>query len=87
MRRTPTFPDDMPLVIVTWGDAYANLAYYEGPEDRDTTPMLIKDLGWLCEDNGETVVLCSAISETGSKRNLSVIPNVNIVSIEEFDFT
>jgi hypothetical protein len=77
---------DKHLVIVTWGDAYANLAYYEPNRGQDLTPMVIKDVGWICEENDECIVLCGSVSETGSQRNLAVIPNVNVISIEEFDF-
>ncbi len=80
------FKDDE-LLIVTWGDAYASLQYYEPGRERDPSPMVIKDVGWLCEENDETIVICSALSETGSRRNLSVIPIVNIIDIEVVDFT
>jgi len=80
------FKDDE-LLIVTWGDAYANLQYYEANPERDPSPMVIKDVGWLCEMNDETIVLASSTSETGSQRNLSVIPLVNVIKIEQVDFT
>lgn len=79
------FKDDE-LVIVTWGDAYASLSYYEPNVDRDVTPMIIKDVGWVCEENDETIVLCQSLSEKGSRRNLSVIPLVNIISIDVVEF-
>lgn len=85
MSSSRRFKDDC-LVIVTWGDAYANLAYYEPDRDQDLTPMVIMDVGWVCEENDEVIVLCSSTSETGSMRNLSVIPQVNIISIEEVIF-
>ena len=78
---------DKELLIVTWGDAYANLQYYDDDPDRDWTPIIVKDVGWLCEENDETIVLCSALSENGNQRNLSVIPLVNVIDIEVVDFT
>ncbi len=85
-RKEPVFHEEH-LCIVTWGDAYANLAYYEGPDKHDCSPMIIKDVGWIAEENDECIVLVSSLSETGSRRNMSVIPLVNIIKIEEIDFT
>ena len=90
MKRPANFKDkefnDKHLVIVTWGDAYANLSYYDTHGGQDTTPMISKDVGWICEENDDCIVLVSSVSETGSQRNMSVIPNCNIISIEELDF-
>ncbi len=78
--------EDKHLVIVTWGDAYSNLSYYDTHGKQDLTPMVIKDVGWICEENDECIVLCCSVAETGSQRNLSVIPNCNVISIEEICF-
>ena len=69
------------VYIVTWGDAWARPDYYESEDDH--TPMVMKDIGWLCEENDETVVLCRSIAETGQRRQLTIIPWCNVISIEE----
>ena len=69
------------LYIVTWGDAWARSGYYQ--EGSDYMPMIMKDVGWVCEENDETIVLCRSISETDQQRELSIIPWYNIISMEE----
>ena len=72
---------DYKLYVVTWGDAWGGDIYYN--PQGDNTPIKMTNVGWLCEDNDETVVLCQSFSETGRRRDLVVIPHVNIISIEE----
>ena len=72
------------LVIVTWGDAWAKSGYYY-PE-QENTPMVMTDVGWVCEENDEMIVLCRSMSETDQQRELSLIPWCNVISVEEVVF-
>ena len=72
---------DYKLYVVTWFDSWSSPRYYD--DDDDHTPMIIRNVGWLCENNDETIVICQSYSETGNRRGLIVIPHINIVSIEE----
>ncbi|KKN32971.1 hypothetical protein LCGC14_0808430 [marine sediment metagenome] len=69
------------LVVVTWGDAYERSGYYEAAADH--SPLLIKDVGWVCEENDETIVLCRSLTEVGQRKILCVIPWCNIIKVEE----
>ena len=69
------------LYVVEWIDAWATDAYYN--ETHDFTPIVMTDVGWLCENNDETIVLCQSYSETGRRRTLTTIPHINVVSIVE----
>ena len=71
------------LIIVTWIDAWANHGYYY--HGNDYTPEAMQDVGWFMEENDETIVIArSRDLDDGSSRNLSVIPLVNVVSVEEW---
>ena len=72
---------DYKLYVVTWGDAYGGEMYYSAAGNH--SPMVMTNVGWLCEDNDETIVLSQSFSETGRRRDLIIIPHVNIISIEE----
>lgn len=73
--------EDLKLCVIKWGDAWANHGYHDA--DRDYTPAVMVDIGWLVEENDETIVLCRSYSEDdGQKRNLTVIPWVNVMSYE-----
>ena len=71
------------LCIVTWGDAWAMHGYYD-PEG-DNTPAVMQDVGWIAEENDETIVLYRSRAMEGSegKRQVSVIPLCNVIKIEE----
>ncbi len=70
------------LYIVTWGDAWGGPRHYD--KGMDTSPMIMKDVGWLQEWSDETITLAMCHSlDTGAYRNLAIIPNVNIISVEE----
>ncbi len=74
--------EDQKIMIVKWGDAWARHGYYDQSEDHAPTVMV--DIGWLCEENDETIVLCRSMCEDdGQKRQLSVIPWCNVISVEE----
>ncbi len=73
---------ELKLYIVKWGDAWASLNHYR--EDGDHSPMVMEDVGWVLEETDETIVLCtSRCLDNDNKRNLSVIPWVNVISMEE----
>ena len=74
-------PYEYKLYVVTWGAAYGGEVYYSPQGDH--SPMVMTNVGWLCENNDETIVLCGSYSETGKRRDMVVIPHVNIISIEE----
>ena len=69
------------LVIVTWGDAYERGGYYDSGGDH--TPLIVKDVGWICEENDETLVLCRSLTEVGQRKIMCIIPWVNVIRIEE----
>ena len=70
------------LYVVTWGDAWGDGdMYYD--ERGSHTPIVMTDVGWLCENTEETIVLCSTFSEAGLRRGVTCIPHVNIIKIEE----
>lgn len=69
------------LYVVTWGDAWGGDIYYRDAGDH--TPITMTNVGWLCESNDETIVLSASFSETERRRDLTIIPHVNIISIEE----
>lgn len=73
---------DGKLYVVTWGDAYGGaMTYYE--KDGDFTPMKMRNVGWVCEENDDTIVLCCSLSETGRQRDLVIIPWYNVISMEQ----
>ena len=71
------------LFIVKWDDAWASVgAYYK--EGRDYTPMLMCDVGWVVEENDDTIVLATSYDKDGDQyRNVCIIPWDMIVSMEE----
>lgn len=70
------------IYLVRWDDAWSNgNGYYR--EHADYTPMQLWDIGFVCEENEDTLVLASCYSEDDSKRSISIIPWEYIVSIEE----
>ncbi len=71
------------LVIVTWGDAYERSGYYDAVGDH--TPLIVKDVGWICEENDETLVLCRSLTEVGQRKVLCIIPWCNVIKIEELE--
>lgn len=80
MRNKPEFKDGK-LYIVRWKDAWFRTDYYN--EGDDFTPMLIMDVGWVCEENEKTLVICGCLSETGEQRHITVIPWEYVIDIEE----
>lgn len=70
------------LYTVKWGDAWGGHLYYKSDEDH--SPMVMEDVGWVMEENDETIVLSrSRCLDDGQHRQLSVIPWVNVISMEE----
>ncbi len=72
------------LVIVTWGDAWSRSEYYD--KDNDFSPVVVVDVGWLCEENDETLVICKSYNENEDLRGLTIIPWCNVISAEEVVF-
>ena len=71
------------LVVVTWGDAWARADFYE--RGLDYTPMVVKNVGWVCEENDKTIVLYNSINQSGFERGLTIIPWCNVIKIEELE--
>ena len=72
----------MKIYIVKWGDAWAAHGYYDS--SNSYAPAVMHDIGWLVEENDETIVLCrSRYKDNDANRSLTVIPWVNVISIEE----
>lgn len=72
-----------PIVIVKWSDAFFRQGSYYG-NDKDYTPYILESVGYLMEQNEETVVLCSDYSpEDECYRHIASIPLVNVISITE----
>lgn len=69
------------IYLVRWDDAFGNQGYYH--KNNDYTPMQITDIGFVCEENDDTLVLASCWAEDESLRHITVIPWEYIVSIEE----
>ncbi|MCH7779654.1 MAG: hypothetical protein IH848_02305 [Acidobacteria bacterium] len=73
---------DRILYEITWIDAYAKTgAYYD--EGDDYTPLQCIDVGYLMEENDETLVIAASLSEGGIARHISVFPWEFIIKIEE----
>lgn len=69
------------IMVVKWADAWGSMQYYN--KKHDYTPMIMTDVGFLCEENDESIVLCMSWSEDDdSKRHLTVIPWEFVVSVE-----
>ena len=68
---------------VTWFDAWGNgPGYYQKGDDY--TPMTMRDIGYVVEENDETLVLCSGMCTDDNRyRHLHIIPWDYIVNIEE----
>jgi len=72
----------MKLYTVKWGDAWSSFNHYH--EGNDYSPMVMEDVGWVVEENDETIVLCtSRCLDNDNKRNLCIIPWCNVISMEE----
>lgn len=71
------------IYVVHWRDAWRNQSYYG--EENDYTALDVVDVGFLMEENDDTVVLASSIEmdKVHSGRHMSVIPWEYIVSMEE----
>ena len=67
--------------LVEWFDAWGNGNYYK--EGNDYTPVVICNIGFLCEENDETLVLSSSISEDDAQRSVFVVPWEYIIKVEE----
>jgi hypothetical protein len=74
---------DKPFVVVVWGDAWSNdkTDYQNG---SDYTPMVCHTPGWLMEQNEETTVVSRMYTEGDRYQSLFVIPNGDIIHIEEW---
>ena len=70
-----------PLYTVKWADAWASHDYYG--EHSSYGPVIMEDVGWVVEENDETIVLGRSRSPTGAYRQLSTIPWDMVVSMEE----
>ena len=70
------------LMVVKWKDAWSSsVTYYN--EDNDFSPIVTVDVGFLMEENDETIVLCSQLCEENRNRHIMVIPWEFIISMEE----
>lgn len=73
------------IYVVHWIDAWGGGtgSYYR--EGNDYTGLDVYDVGFVVEENDDTLVLASSIEsdKTDSGRNLSVIPWDYIVKMEE----
>jgi len=73
---------DKKLYVVTWKDAWSNsMTYYN--EDKSWSPLEVINVGFVMEENDETIVLCSQITPEDSNRHTMVIPWEFIISMEE----
>ncbi len=72
------------LALVRWIDAFANHNYYH--EGTDYTPVVMEDVGWVVEEDDESIVLCrSRCLEEESYRGIASIPIVNIQEVWYYD--
>lgn len=76
--------DSKPIVIVRWGDAWSNNGRYY-TEGDDFTPIEVRSVGYLMEQNDETLVVCSDYFDSDEYRKVTSIPIVNIIEIIELD--
>ena len=73
---------DYKLYEVTWMDAWhSGVRYYH--EGDDYAPLICKDVGYVVEENDETIVMASSISDDGSPRHINVLPWKFILHMEE----
>jgi len=73
-----------PIVLVRWGDAWANNGRYYDESD-DYEPIEMRSLGFLMQQTDTVVVLCTDNADDGAYRKLSSIPVVNIIEIIYID--
>lgn len=70
------------LYLVEWKDAWSNgMLYYD--KDNSHSPIVNLDVGFVMEENDETIVLCSQINVDDLNRHTMVIPWEFIISMEE----
>ena len=69
------------IYLVEWFDAWSTGNYYKVANDY--TPVVIKNIGFLCEENDDTLVLSSSICEDDSQRSVFVVPWEYIIKVEE----
>lgn len=69
------------IMVVKWADAWSIGGYYK--ETNDHTPLLVTDIGFVCEENDDCIVLCMSVDENDSRRHLVIIPWEYIISMEE----
>lgn len=73
---------DRILYEITWMDAWAAMSsYYK--EGDEYGPLHCVDVGYLMEENEETVVIASSLSEGGIARHVSVFPWEFVIKVEE----
>ena len=70
------------IYVVRWMDAWASLNTYHD-DHGNYTPMVMKDIGFVCEMNDESIVLAQSVSESGALRNLTVIPWEFVIDMKE----
>lgn len=66
---------------VKWADAWGTQGYYR--KGNDYTPIIMTDIGYLCEQNEDTIVICMSYAEDETERHLSVTPWEFVISMEE----
>ena len=70
------------LYIITWDDAWVGNRTYDS--DNDYSPLRTQDVGWVVEENDETIVIATSFTpDLESYRHVTVIPWDMVVSMEE----
>jgi hypothetical protein len=76
----------LPLVIVTWDDAWGDAvtAISERDAHESHKPEVIRTIGWVIHQDPEGVKLVTEICEDGTYRGQSYIPRGMITDMQEF---
>ncbi len=74
------------IYVIEWYDAWSNGdSYYTS--DTKCEPMLIVDVGFVCEENDEGVLLAASnCPDDKGLRHIKFIPHGMIKSISEVDY-
>ena len=70
-----------PIYLVHWNDAWSTQSYYS--KGNDYTSYKSCSIGFMVEENDDTIVISQTSGEDKQERNLLIIPWEYIESIEQ----
>ena len=75
-----TRPRPAPLAIVTWDDAWAELAY--DPDTDTDAPYRVRTVGWIVRDTPRAIVLAAERLPDGTWRGITRVPRPIVLRVE-----